>query len=111
MGKYQVIVGNVGTVSDGDDKEQAERDYRECVVISKNLDVPCRMSGEEVTLFEDGEIIDEHCPDDSMITCTGCEKIVKEHGYCDKDGNGYGDCCWDEHADKCESCKEDVTNA
>jgi hypothetical protein len=49
--------------------------------------------------------------DDSIITCYGCQKTVVEHGYCDKDGNGYGECCWDEHADKCESCKEDINNA
>ena len=48
---------------------------------------------------------------DDTIICTICEKTVPEHGYCDKDGSGYGECCWDEHADKCESCKEDVNNA
>ena len=53
--------------------------------------------------------IDEH-ENDSMITCTGCNNTVEEHGYCDKDGSGYGECCWGEHADKCESCKEDVNN-
>jgi hypothetical protein len=61
MSKYQVIVGNVGTVYDGDDKEQALRDYRECVSISKDSEVG-RMAGEQVTLFEDGEILKEHIP-------------------------------------------------
>ncbi len=49
--------------------------------------------------------------EDDTIVCAGCGKTVEEHGYCDKDGSGYGNCCWGEHADKCESCKEDVNNA
>jgi hypothetical protein len=65
MGKYQVIVGNVGTVYDGDDKEQALREYRECVSISKESEVG-RMADEEVTLFEDGEILKEHCPNEDI---------------------------------------------
>ena len=62
MKKYQVIVGNVGTVYDGDDQEQAKRDYRECVSLSKDSEFG-RMAGEEVTLFEDGEILKEHFPE------------------------------------------------
>lgn len=110
MSKYQVIVGNVGTVYDGNDKSKALIDYYSCVEISKTGEGSSRMFDEEVTLFEDGEILKEYCPDDSIITCTGCEKTVKELGYCDKDGSGYGECCWGEHADECESCKEDVSN-
>jgi len=63
MSKYQVIVGNVGTVYDGDDKEQALKDYRACISLSRDC-VAGRMSGEQVTLFEDGEILKEHIPSD-----------------------------------------------
>jgi len=63
MSKYQVIVGNVGTVYDGDDKSTALIDYFSCVEISK--DTPgSRMFNEQVTLFEDGEILKEHIPSD-----------------------------------------------
>jgi hypothetical protein len=40
------------------------------------------------------------------ITCTGCNKDVKENGYCEKDGSPYGDCCWTEHIENCDACKE-----
>ena len=112
MSKYQVIVGNVGIVYDGDDGAEAQENYNEYA--KQSQEGYGRASNEQVTLFVDGEValeIDFIGEDDSMIICTGCEKTVKEHGYCDKDGNGYGECCWSEHVDKCESCKEDVNNA
>ena len=62
----------------------------------------------ERLLWMAGCDIDEN--EDSMITCTGCKETVKEHGYCNKDGSPYGDCCWGEHAEKCEPCKEDINN-
>ena len=53
----------------------------------------------------------EHEPiDDDMVICCGCGDTVKEHGYCNKDGSAFGDCCWGEHAETCEPCKEDVEN-
>jgi len=48
---------------------------------------------------------DEKITDD-MITCTGCGKEVEENGYCEKDGSPYGDCCWSEHIENCDACKE-----
>jgi hypothetical protein len=49
--------------------------------------------------------------DDNEVICAGCQKTVPENGYCDKDGSVYGDCCWTEHAETCESCKDDIENA
>jgi hypothetical protein len=43
-----------------------------------------------------------------MITCTGCRKDVKENGYCEVDGSPYGDCCWSEHVENCDACKEQM---
>jgi hypothetical protein len=40
------------------------------------------------------------------ITCTGCNHDVKENGYCEVDGSPYGDCCWTEHIENCDACKE-----
>jgi len=56
--KYQVIVGNIGTVCDTDDLAEATGEYEEYARFSRNG--IGRSSGEPVTLFEDGEIIREH---------------------------------------------------
>jgi hypothetical protein len=53
--KYQVYVGNIGKVYDGDNHEDAMETFEEYVVISANGHG--RASGEDVTLFEDGDII------------------------------------------------------
>ena len=63
MHKYQVIVGNVGTVYDGDNEAQALREYAECVKLSKESEVG-RMSDEDVTLFVDNEPEKEYSPDE-----------------------------------------------
>ena len=55
---YQVIVGNVGTVYDGDNRKEAEDAYADYVDFSKAL--MGRVGGEAVTLFCDGEILLEH---------------------------------------------------
>lgn len=59
--KYQVIVGNLGTVYDGNSGLLARRafaDYKE-----RSLDGSGgRASGEPVTLMEGGEVKDEHFP-------------------------------------------------
>ncbi len=53
--QYQVIVGNIGTVTTTDSKKQALADFASYAEAAKS---PYgRASGEEVTLFEDGEII------------------------------------------------------
>lgn len=54
MPKYQVVVGNIGTVVDTDDFGEAKdafADYEQ-----RSLTGSGRAAGEEVTLFEDGEI-------------------------------------------------------
>lgn len=56
--RYEVIVGNVGRVYDGNDKEVAMHVYQEYVEISKAG--VGRAGGEPVTLTLDGEIIHEH---------------------------------------------------
>ncbi len=43
---------------------------------------------------------------EEMITCKGCGKTKEENGYCEKDGSSYGDCCWSEHIENCDACKE-----
>lgn len=56
--KYQVIVGNIGTVYDGDsymDAKQAYSEYRKQSRANYG-----RASGESVTMFENDEIKWEH---------------------------------------------------
>ena len=58
MSIYQVVVGNVGTVYDGDsynDAMHAYGDYRQ-----QSMDGIGRAAGESVTLFNDGEIEKEY---------------------------------------------------
>jgi hypothetical protein len=57
-GRYSVVVGNIGTVYDGDSRVRARHNYDTYVADSK--DGHGRAAGESVTLFEDGEIIAEH---------------------------------------------------
>ena len=54
MNKYQVVVGNVGTVYDGNNVREAMRVYRTYRV--ESMFGKGRASGEQVTLFEDGDI-------------------------------------------------------
>lgn len=53
--KYQVYVGNIGMVYDGDSEEDAILNFNDYVINSTQG--YGRASGEDVTLFEDGEII------------------------------------------------------
>lgn len=48
----------------------------------------------------------EKTSSNEIIICTGCDKEVKENGYCEVDGSPFGDCCWSDHVDSCEKCKE-----
>ncbi len=59
MSKYRVIVGNVGEVYDGASKVAAQDSY-EAYVSQSRLNETGRVSGEAVTLFEDGDPILEH---------------------------------------------------
>lgn len=56
--KYQVIVGNIGTVTDTDNKAEATGDYWDYVDLS--ISDYGRGGNEDVTLMEDGEPIKEH---------------------------------------------------
>lgn len=54
---YEVIVGNIGKVYDGDDLTEAQKhfdSYTEASSLPRG-----RASGENVTMLEDGEIIKE----------------------------------------------------
>lgn len=53
--RYQVIVGNIGTVHDGDDLVEATTIFHDYCFMSS--DDYGRASGEEVTLMSDGEPI------------------------------------------------------
>jgi hypothetical protein len=59
MAKFEVVVSNVGTVHTGDNPQAAIREYMECVHLSKESKVG-RIAGESVTLFNDGEIVNEY---------------------------------------------------
>ena len=61
MSKYQVIVGNLGTVYEGDDRIVALGKYATYVSNSKTgYEGVGRCTGESVTLMEDGEPEKEH---------------------------------------------------
>ena len=56
--KYEVVVGNIGTVYSGNNMRIAERTYDDYVRISKRAHG--RASGEFVILFNDGAITREY---------------------------------------------------
>lgn len=56
--RYEVIVGNIGTVYSGDDPSCAVRTYREYVSLSANGEG--RAGYEDVTLFIKGEVEKHH---------------------------------------------------
>lgn len=77
--KYQVVVGNVGTVYDGDDIAQATSDYEDYVEFSKHD--AGRASKETVTLFADAEPIEEYHPNAVIIYhCPDCSHDMNDIG-------------------------------
>ncbi len=56
--QYEVVVGNVGSVHEGSDREEAEDVFYEYVELSKAR--RGRASGEDVALFEDDDVLIEH---------------------------------------------------
>ena len=58
MGKFEVIVGNIGMVLETNQRSAAVECFRDFVFDSINQ--RGRAAGEDVTLLEDGHIIDEH---------------------------------------------------
>ena len=60
MGRWQVVVGNIGTVYDGDDVGEADLTFRGYVKASASG--LGRGAHEGVTIFQDGEPAKEHNP-------------------------------------------------
>ena len=58
MKKYQVIVGNIGTVIDTDDKAEAYQTYHEYIGLSVSYGGRC--SGESVALMTNDDIEAEY---------------------------------------------------
>jgi hypothetical protein len=57
---YMLVVGNVGTVfNERTHRNAALKEYNDWIRASEN-DSGSRAYGEDVTLFEDGEILREH---------------------------------------------------
>lgn len=56
--RYQVIVGNIGTVYAGPSKRKANAAFKEYVELSRQN--YGRAAGESVTYFDDEEVIDEY---------------------------------------------------
>lgn len=59
--RYELTVGNIGTVYRGPLETTARMEFNEYVRLSKAGFG--RVAGEPVTLFKDGEIIKEHTPE------------------------------------------------
>lgn len=64
MHRYQVVVGNIGTVYDGDSYREAVNVLEEYV--SQSVNGYGRASDEDVTLFKDGDLKEEHAANDLM---------------------------------------------
>lgn len=58
MSKYELIVGNIGKVYDGDDRVEADRLF--ALYVDQSKSGVGRAGGEDVVLFEDDEIIREY---------------------------------------------------
>jgi len=58
--RYQVIVGNIGTVYDAGDREWAQSNYDDYVALSKSRQG--RAADESVVMLENGEVVAEYCP-------------------------------------------------
>lgn len=55
LGKYQVVVGNLGTVTDTDCREAAVSNFRDYLSLARS---PYgRAAGESVVLMHDGEVV------------------------------------------------------
>jgi hypothetical protein len=59
MHRYEVIVGNVGSVYHGDSEKDAEEMFESYAEASRDME-GARCFGEDVTLFVGGEIEREH---------------------------------------------------
>jgi hypothetical protein len=59
MPRYEVVVGNVGSVYHGESEDDADEIFTSYVEASKEME-GARCFGEDVTLFVDAEIEQEH---------------------------------------------------
>jgi hypothetical protein len=90
--KYQVIVGNVGTVIDTDDVQAAHKSFKGYTKIVHERG--SRATGEAVTLMRDGEEVCAYEPTDveredvETTACwlPGCYLAVDEKGVCEAHG-------------------------
>jgi hypothetical protein len=73
MAKYEVIVGNIGTVYSGDDETEAHKTYDE--YREQSQEGYGRAVGEPVTLLEDGEYVKDYWPVPHSDACPGCAKL------------------------------------
>lgn len=81
---YQVIVGNIGTVYGGTDKEDAESNFNVYVEQSKSRSG--RVGGEQVTLLKDGELAKEYTgPDVAMVAMIRELIAISAEWYGDRD--------------------------
>jgi hypothetical protein len=72
---YSVVVGNVGTVYAGDDVRLAHSTYWEYMRISQQP--TGRASGEDVTMFMDGDIVREYIGTLSQDEFSCCEECAE----------------------------------
>ena len=63
--RYEIVVGNVGTVYSGFDRREAENKFESYTAY---VETPRRGYGETVAMFEDGELTDEYFPTVDFIT-------------------------------------------
>jgi hypothetical protein len=73
---YEIIVGNIGSVYSGPSKREANRAFREYVDQSKSG--YGRASGEEVTMFCDGETVKEYFPKVRWFPVREIERLLKD---------------------------------
>jgi len=59
MPRFEVVVGNVGSVFFGESEKDADEMFESYVEASRDM-AGARCFGEDVTLFVDGEIEQEH---------------------------------------------------
>jgi hypothetical protein len=79
MSRFQVIVGNVGTVYDGANEATADREFYAYVKLAKGRgEGSSRAAGEHVALMADGEISREFCPLRFVAEVTRLRKVIAE---------------------------------
>ncbi len=93
--RYQVIVGNIGTVCDTDNRQEAYRDYN--TYCGQSVIGVGRAAGETVTLILDNEPLIEHVGSPCVVPLGAKEAIAYADDltslmdgdeYSDTEGNG-----------------------